>query len=501
MLKLFFPLTFLLFTITFNTFAQQFFIKGYDDLSTSPSAHPYSFSIAIDGNYYIAATGYDYSSTYEGLFIIKTDPLGNTIWSKLFQLTSNTYVPRTILATPDSGCIVGGDSFIFKMDKDGNSQWVKYNSNKSIISIAKIPAGYLVGAVDLPVSISGSCCSYILKFSEQGNMYNAFSRTVNGPTGNGQSWLYQLSTLRNGDYLISSASYGHTSPVADTYLTDTTLLCYATISGQDGSNTRSIQASDGSIVMLYKSRYGPQIVKFDTLGNKYWEKNFRNDFQPMSIDTIANGGVIIAGKMFGTSQTFISKIDSNGMLLNTYLTCCIDTPVVRSTNDGGFVSIGMDSLIYGRILLNKADSIGGCLQIFSDTLNTIIQTPTDYFPFIYHPFGVGGYPITMADTIATFINGGSTIVLCSSLGIKTNSLHSGFKIYPNPANTHLNIEFIILPVKNNELIISDMSGKVILIFNNLLGKNSIDISQLPGGIYVVKIITSGNVQFQKFVKI
>ncbi len=499
MVKLFFSLAFLLITINYTSFAQQFFIKGYEDLGTSPSAHPYSFSLAIDGNYYIAATGYDYSSTYEGLFIIKTDPLGDTLWSKLFQLPQNIHIPRTILATPDSGCIVGGDGFIFKMDKDGNSQWVKYNFNKSIISIAKTPAGYLVGAVDLPVNISGSCCSYILKFSDGGYMYNAYSRTVNGPTGNGQSWLYQLNTLRNGDYLISSASYGHTSPVADTYLTDTTLKCYATISGE-GSTTRSIQASDGSVVMLYKSGYGPQIVKFDTTGHKYWEKNFRNDFQPMSIDTIAKGGVIIAGKMFGTSQTFISKIDSNGMLLNTYLTCCIDTPVVRSTNDGGFASIGMDSLNYGRILLNKADSIGGCLQIFSDTLNTIIQTPTNYWPFIYLPFGVGGYPLTMADTIGSFINGGSTIDVCYSLGTKTNLLHSSFKIYPNPANTNLNIEFITLPVKNNELIISDISGKVILIFNSLLSKNSIDISKLPSGIYVVKIITSGSVQFQKFVK-
>ena len=500
MVKLYFSITFLLITINYTTFAQQFFSKGYDDLSTSPSAHPYSFSLAIDGNYYIAATGNDYSSSYEGLFIIKADPLGDTIWSKLFQLTSIIPVPRTILATPDSGCIVGGDDFIFKMDKDGNSQWIKYNFNKSIISIAKIPAGYLVAAVDLPVSISGSCCSYILKFSDGGNMYNAYSRTVTGPTGNGQSWLYQLSTLRNGDYLISSASYGHTSPVATTFLTDTTLQCYATFSGE-GSNTRSIQASDGSVVMLYQSGYGPQIVKFDTTGHKYWEKIFRNDFQPMSIDTIANGGVIIAGKMFGSSQTFISKIDSNGMLLNTYLTCCIDTPVVHSTNDGGFASIGMDNLTSGRIRLNKTDSTGGCLQIFSDTLDDIIQTPTSYFQLTFSPFGGGGYFLTMANTISSFINGGSAIDLCSSLGTKTNLLHSSFKIYPNPANTNLNIEFTTLPVKNNALTISDMSGNVILILNNLFSKKSIDISQLPSGIYVVKIITSGYVQFQKFVKI
>ncbi len=166
MVKLFFSLAFLLITINYTSFAQQFFIKGYEDLGTSPSAHPYSFSLAIDGNYYIAATGYDYSSTYEGLFIIKTDPLGDTLWSKLFQLTSNIHVPRTILATPDSGCIVGGDDFIFKMDKDGNSQWVKYNFNKSIISIAKTPAVYLVGAVDLPVNtrLRRTCQPFIFYF-------------------------------------------------------------------------------------------------------------------------------------------------------------------------------------------------------------------------------------------------------------------------------------------------------------------------------------------------
>ena len=495
------PFFLVVMSITANTlysFSQLVYMKEYNDLSVTFPARPSSFSLATDGNYYIAATGNDFNSTNEGLFIIKINPQGDTLWNKLYQVTPDAHVPRTILSTPDSGCIIGGDNFILKIDKDGNSLWAKNNFNLSVISIARSAAGYMLAAVDLPVNISGSCCSYILKITEHGHLYDAFRRTVNGPTGNGKSDIYQISTLRNGNYLISTSSFSHTTPSADIFVTDSALHCYAIITGE-GTNSRSIQTSDGSLIMIYKSHYGPSIVKYDSTGNKTWEKTFLNDFIPTSIDTLYNGGVIIAGKISGTSRTVISKINNNGILQSTYATCCIDTPVVHSTSDGGFATIAMDSITFSSIQFYKADTTTGCMPLSYDSLDNFPQTPTSYFPMSFYPYDFGGFPITMSNVTTISSNGGQMGIICTTTGIEKARPYSDFKIYPNPAYYQINIEFPNPLLNVDALIISDLTGKVLMKFTKPFSEVEIDISHLPGGIYVASIISSTHFNFQKFV--
>jgi chitodextrinase/lysophospholipase L1-like esterase len=78
----------------------------------------------------------------------------------------------------------------------------------------------------------------------------------------------------------------------------------------------------------------------------------------------------------------------------------------------------------------------------------------------------------------------------------TNSDSPNLKIYPNPANKLLYINNI--NNANTVILIFDLQGKQVL--SKPMDSNPVDISNLRTGIYVVKLVGSGNVLITKFIK-
>jgi hypothetical protein len=73
---------------------------------------------------------------------------------------------------------------------------------------------------------------------------------------------------------------------------------------------------------------------------------------------------------------------------------------------------------------------------------------------------------------------------------------SGWSIYPNPASDLLYINGL-----NNEsatVTIFDVSGKIVI--NQSLTNNTIDVSSLPKGIYILRVTTVESVHTSRFVK-
>jgi hypothetical protein len=86
-------------------------------------------------------------------------------------------------------------------------------------------------------------------------------------------------------------------------------------------------------------------------------------------------------------------------------------------------------------------------------------------------------------------------------GIKNvnNTLHAN--VYPNPANNQLTIELANEASKIN-VSFTDVLGKEVYTVNNLSGSKVAinDISSLPAGVYMVKIVADGNTQITKVIK-
>jgi uncharacterized protein (TIGR02145 family) len=94
-------------------------------------------------------------------------------------------------------------------------------------------------------------------------------------------------------------------------------------------------------------------------------------------------------------------------------------------------------------------------------------------------------------------NGFSVRCLKDNNASLTNSLNSESVIlYPNPATEKL--YFKNSNYANTIIMIFDMQGKQVL--SEQIDSNPIDISNLSKGIYVVKLVGSGNVLITKFIK-
>ena len=69
-------------------------------------------------------------------------------------------------------------------------------------------------------------------------------------------------------------------------------------------------------------------------------------------------------------------------------------------------------------------------------------------------------------------------------------------LFPNPANNDFSVKGIN---GERQLDLFDLTGKQVL-STKTTGENSISVSSLPVGVYVVKIITEGGVIEKKLVK-
>ncbi len=80
-----------------------------------------------------------------------------------------------------------------------------------------------------------------------------------------------------------------------------------------------------------------------------------------------------------------------------------------------------------------------------------------------------------------------------------NSINNNVKVYPNPANTSVEV---VAPVKNKEnsrIILYEATGRQIISFKTDMENNHINTSSLPAGIYILKIMNDNMTASQKII--
>ena len=94
----------------------------------------YDLQFTADGNYIIAGSQYDSTTSNYNMYLLKIDTAGNTIWSQSYAGV-NSSEARSVWQTNDGGYIMAGRNFtglwkgedivIRKVDALGNSLWTK----------------------------------------------------------------------------------------------------------------------------------------------------------------------------------------------------------------------------------------------------------------------------------------------------------------------------------------------------------------------------------------
>jgi hypothetical protein len=498
--------------------AQNTFFKS---LKTNGPATGQSV-LQVNGGYIVAGVSANAAEDSNYVFILKTDTAGDTLWTrtyrlkKIFHILSNSAIQQTA----DGGFILTGFSrntnqmdslVIMRTDSIGNVLWTnligELNTELAGESIQPTPDGGFI-ITGMYYKMPGALYILLMKLNSAGTTVWSKAITVDydgegtcvRPTSDGGYIITGQANYRI--FLVKTNGTGNVTwstlyPTAAPYD-----VAYSVVEASNGDyvvcGTNTIDTTGASRIILFKTN-----VNGDTLWshNYFGASSFVTSSAGADLVNTADGGFAICGFVTqmddGSNYTCLLKTDSMGILewSRTYGAATgtnIGSHSLEQTADGGYVITGDAE----DITLVKTDSLGR--TACSDSGLTIITTPTT----ILNAFGIVYDSIISCGTSspAVLMGKGLSMIDCSEIGIDESEMPvASFSIYPNPAHSSFTVSLNKnLRIREAELKIFDITGRVVL--EQILNTQStiIDIKSTVG-IYVVKLSSSVNSSVQKLV--
>jgi hypothetical protein len=296
----------------------------------------YSVQQTTDGGYIVAGRTSSYGAGGPDVWLIKTDSLGDTLWTKTFGGASLDY-GQSVQQTTDGGYIVAGrtssygagstDVWLIKTDSLGDTLWTKtYGGTDQDYGYSvqqTTDGGYIVvGRTDSYGAGNGDV--YLIKTDSVGD--TLWTKTYGGDTGYDEGWSVQQTD--DGGYIVTGyASFGagngdvyliKTDSVGDTLGTRT----YGGIDAEEGYSVQ--QTTDGGYILVGFTRsYGAgsddiYVIKTDSLGDTLWTRTYGGIFEDygQSVKQTTDGGYIVAGYTYsygaGSYDVYLIKIKPEG---------------------------------------------------------------------------------------------------------------------------------------------------------------------------------------------
>lgn len=471
------------------TFQKHIYIRGYYDVQQTS-----------DTGYIIIGIGITYSSTV----LYKLNSSGDSVWSKEFSIVNKGAVRQT----SDGGyVIVGGvnDVCLIKTNNTGDTLWTKAYGKSGQDGGTSVQqttdGGYILAGYSINFS-SSDRDAYVIKTNAVGD--TLWTRIIGGISDDAANSVQQTS---DGGYIVTGYTGSFGAGGSDLFLikmdTNGTIQWTKTFGGTGNDVGRSVrQTIDGGYIIAgYTSSFGAgyqdtYLIKTDGIGNILWEKTLGNSFSDdfaYSVDITSSNEYVITGQV-GNSVCLIN-INTNGDTLWTKafgVSAINYGNAVQQTTDGGFIIGGVSDNVGGippspKGYLIKTDSNGngGCYQ---NNVPLIVGVPVSMTSPQTPQVSYGGIVSSAAPVIsnAAFYNS----ILCSfSTGINETEFKETIRVFPNPAS---GIFILNIPgERNKEITITaiDLLGRPVL--EKRVVKESevqIDLSNFPGGVYILKIV-------------
>jgi hypothetical protein len=402
------------------------------------------------------------------IFCVKINSNGDTLWTKEIDMGGNDYV-CSLQQTYDKGFVLAGYSvhasaplstiMVVKLDSAGNIKWGKSFSGGNVdnyaYSVKQLPdSGYVViGFVD-SLSINDPA-TFLMKLSGTGDVVWTKKQKISS-----SNYTYGNDVIVETNGLVCHLLTKETnaySVIMKTDLSGNVLWCKKNnYTGYMGGNTelplKLYKALSNKYIFIHSDG---ALIEIDTAGNSVWAKQWElqslNDFFQNS-----NKGFLILG---------------NPLLL---------------TKSAGYISI------------IKTDSAGNnnyqsCLM--SSTVPTNSTFPISMLPFSFtssaSALPVSFHPVVTNSLLALF---GDACVVGNIEENKTDE--DLIKIYPDPAINDLTIETL----QKSTIEILNIEGQIIRSVSLSETSITIDISDLAGGLYLVKVKNENGVAVKKFIK-
>jgi len=184
----------------------------------------YSAQQTSDGGYIIAGENRSFGAGSADVYLIKTDPNGNSEWQKTFGGSRDDY-GYSVQQTSDGGYIIAGATtsfgaagpnvYLIKTDPNGNQKWQKTfggNYNEEGYSVQQTSdSGYIITGWTFYVAKYTNV--YLIKTEPNGNLL--WQKTIGGSSSDGSFSVQQTS---DGGYIIAGGTYSFGAGGSDVYL-------------------------------------------------------------------------------------------------------------------------------------------------------------------------------------------------------------------------------------------------------------------------------------------
>jgi len=399
-----------------------------------------------------ATPGYD-------RWLVKTDNMGDTLWSKTFRGIGNEDGDRSLVKTTDGGFTFianrSGKVNLFHTSSLGDSLWEKEIFSGIGISIATT--------------------------SNQGYV-------VTGPNASG-----------------SNINVAFAEPGGDIVWAKTYILTDGISSNCRSWTVREIPGNGFVVAGAINSNYGfstPFILKIGSTGDSIWCRSYPwwSSATIYSTDTTGNNGFFVSGiEQDSHPNTMVMRLNSSGdtvwtrvqaVPLNQFFNC------IRSTSDGGAIACGSFS--------NNSDSNKVYLVKYSVSGSIVWEKK------------IGKYKNAYGLSIESTIDSG--YIICGEVQQTVTSSHHGLLIktdsngnltgienhvaeqscyfYPNPVKDITTIRLANISNGNPVIIrLCDLFGREVKTTSVTQGLKgyTLDVANLPDGTYLAVIELNGQV--------
>ena len=527
-------------------------VEWYKCLGGSSNDYPTGVQQTFDGGYIISGAAYsndgDVSGNHGGydVWVIKLDSSGSIIWQKTYGGTKVDVPTGGIALTKDSGYIVAcqsnsfdgdvtekgngfDDYWIIKLDQAGSIIWQKKFGGSYEEFPTKIDqtfdGGYIIGGYtnstdgDISGNHGGVDDAWIIKIDSIGNL--TWQKCIGGSlrdenrgikqtkdsgfiasitvksndgdiTGNHGNQDYMLAKLDKNGGLTWTKCYGGSG---DDICEDIQLVNgYYLITGSSNSIDGDVSGNHGD--------YDYWTVKTDTLGNIIWQTSLGGSGvdEASSISYKQGIGYLIAGQS--------NSVD--GDIIGHY-----------SDYDFWIAELNDDAILPVKLLSFIAQKQNTTALLQWQTANEISN---NYFSIERSPdsklfYSIGTKPALNNSNNANYsftdnaplkvtnyyrlkqVDKDGKYTYSKIVSVDFSSNATTFAVYPNPANSNLNIT---LPNSNSvsNIILYDVNGKKVLheqINSNTTSKQ-LDISKLAPGVYNVILMQDGKQQTINVIK-
>jgi len=444
----------------------------------SSTGHDIGFSIALDGSGKVYTTGsfqgtvdfdpdtaISYTLTSAGgddIFVSKLDASGNVYTIGYFQNTADFDPGAGTFNLVSAGI---ADIFVSKLDASGNFIWAKH-------------MGGTIYDVGLSIALDGAGNVYTTGYFEGTADFDPGAGVFNlVSAGNYEIFVSKLDA--SGNFVWAKRMGGTSADYGTSIALDGSDNVYTTGSFQ---GTVDFDPGAGVFNLVSAGNYEIFVSKLDASGIFQWAKSMGGtiiDF-PYSIALDGSGNIYTTGYFQGTADfdpgtgtftltsagaedIFVSELDASGNFI------CAGGMGGTSDDVGYSIALDGSGNIYTTGFLNGSVDF-------------------DPGPGVSNLVSAGGYDIFVTKYTDCSQTTGIPVI---------SGTADYFKIYPNPANSLINIE---ASAKTPfEISMMNVYGEIILNQQTVGSQYAIDVSKFESGIYFIQVVSKGKFYNHKII--